>query len=341
MSLLVRHPSNPVLTAADVPFHATLVFNAGVTKYRGKYVMVFRNDYGRDGDDTFDGTNLGYATSDDGLTWRAAATPMITVERARQSASHLFGRHSAEDEILRFYDPRLTVIDDVCHICFALDTRRGVRGGIATTENFEDFEILSISAPDNRNMVLFPERIGGEYFRLERPFPMYAPYLRHDKARENFEVWTCSSPDLRNWGTPRLLLATEDVPFGSGKLGPAAPPVRTPKGWLTTFHAVVENPQVRLAGWEAQGWHRTYLAGLMLLDLNDPTRVIGMMRKPLLEPEALYETEGFRGSVVFPGGMILEESGEVKIYYGAADTVEALAIGQVDELLDACEPIPG
>ena len=118
-----------------------------------------------------------------------------------------------------------------------------------------------------------------------------------------------------------------------------APPVRTPRGWLTTFHAVrvVER---NLPNWERE-WHKEYLAGIMLLDLADPSKVLGISRAPLLAPEAPYETSGYRGSVIFPGGMVLEDSGEVKIWYGAADTVECLATADVDELLAVCEPTSG
>ena len=84
-------------------------------------------------------------------------------------------------------------------------------------------------------------------------------------------------------------------------------------------------------------WQKRYTAGIMLLDLDDPTRVIGMSKLPLIAPEAPYETsDGFRTQVIFPGGMILEEDGEVKIYYGAADTVECLATAEVGELIKLC-----
>jgi beta-1,4-mannooligosaccharide/beta-1,4-mannosyl-N-acetylglucosamine phosphorylase len=91
-------------------------------------------------------------------------------------------------------------------------------------------------------------------------------------------------------------------------------------------------------GWEA-AWRKRYTAGLMLLDLADPSKVIAICREPLLSPVAPYECEGFRNDVIFPGGMILEDDGEVKIYYGAADTVEALATAQVDDLLALCQPV--
>ena len=77
----------------------------------------------------------------------------------------------------------------------------------------------------------------------------------------------------------------------------------------------------------------------MLLDLDNPAKIIGMGKTPLIWPETEYENVGFRGNVIFPGGMILENSGEVKIYYGAADTVECLASADVNDLLAFCEPV--
>jgi beta-1,4-mannooligosaccharide/beta-1,4-mannosyl-N-acetylglucosamine phosphorylase len=128
----------------------------------------------------------------------------------------------------------------------------------------------------------------------------------------------------------------EDVPFANDKIGPAAPPIKTDKGWLTTFHAVDLDPERGKNGWE-KSWKKRYCAGIMLLDLEDPTKVIGMSKAPLIAPETDYETEkGFRQQVIFPGGMILEPNGEVKIYYGASDTVECLATTTVDELLALC-----
>jgi beta-1,4-mannooligosaccharide/beta-1,4-mannosyl-N-acetylglucosamine phosphorylase len=313
-----RHPANPILTAADVPYHATLVFNAGITKYQGRYVMVFRNDYGEEGNPRFEGTNNGLAFSEDGVKWEVQPDPCFDLR---------------DEEVRRAYDPRLTVIDGRCYMCFAVDTYHGVCGGIAATDDFEHFEVLSLSTPDNRNMVLFPEKIGGMYVRLERPFPVYGR-----GGGEQFDIWISDSPDLKYWGNSRLLLGGEHVPFANAKIGPGAPPVKTDKGWLTTFHAVDIDPGRRKNGWEAT-WKKRYTIGIMLLDLQDPRRVVGLCREPLLAPEAPYETDGgFRNDVLFPGGMILEESGEVKIYYGAADTVECLATANVDELVGLCEP---
>jgi len=318
--VITRHPENPVLTAADVPYPATLVFNAGVTKFQGRYVMVFRNDYGDAERKELHGTNLGLAFSEDGIHWSVEPQPCFVMQ---------------SDEVHRAYDPRLTVIDGRCYLCFALDTRHGIRGGIAVTDDFAEFEVLSLSTPDNRNMVLFPDKVGGRFARLERPFPIYGR-----GAPEAFDTWFSDSPDGRDWGNSHLVLGSEQVPWSNCKCGPGAPPVKTDRGWLAVFHAVDTDPDRELAGWH-DGWRKRYTIGLMLLDLEQPWKRIGMCRQPLMvpEPDAPYEMDGFRGSVLFPGGMILEDDGEVKIYYGAADTVEALATAKVSDLLDLCEPV--
>ncbi|MFD0714556.1 glycoside hydrolase family 130 protein [Paenibacillus sp. GCM10027626] len=314
-----RHPDNPVLDASRVPYPTALVFNAGVTKFNGKYVMIFRNDYGSLADETIKPhhtTDLGIAFSDDGIRWEAGPRPVFKLH---------------DEEVIRAYDPRLTVIDGRCYMCFAVDTKHGIRGGVAVTDDFASFEILSLSTPDLRNMVLFPERIGGKYVRLERPFTVYSR-----NGVDRFDTWIAESPDLVHWGNSDLLLAVEHVPFANDKVGPAAPPIKTNKGWLTTFHAVDLDPSRGKNGWEPS-WKKRYSAGIMLLDLENPKRIIGMSKEPLLAPEAPYEiVSGFRNNVIFPGGMVLEKDGEVKIYYGAADTVECLATAHVDDLLQLC-----
>ena len=315
-----RYPDNPVLSARDVPYPSTLVFNAGVTKFRGRYVMIFRNDYGSEREKRLYGTNLGLAFSDDGIRWEVTDKPCFRMDRG---------------EFRRAYDPRLTVIEGSCYMCFAVDTPHGIRGGIAVTDDFEVFEILSLSAPDNRNMVLFPEKIDGKFARLERPFPIYGR-----GAPEAFDIWFSDSPDCRYWGNTQLVLGSERVPFSNSKIGPAAPPVRTDRGWLTVFHAVDKDEKRVLHSWHG-GWRKRYTAGVMLLDAEDPAKVRGISQKPLMVPESEYEYEvkGYRGGVIFPCGLVLEEDGEVRIYYGAADTVVALATARLEDLLELCEPL--
>ncbi|MBI4977561.1 MAG: glycoside hydrolase family 130 protein [Spirochaetes bacterium] len=326
---IVRHPSNPILTNAMVPYESVLTYNVGVIKFQGKYVMTFRNDYGateKDFDDLNAGrrkdwpslrSNIGLAFSDDGIRWKVQPKPCFDLH---------------DDEIFKAYDPRLTVIDGRVYMCFATDTRHGLRAGIAVTDDFTKFEVLHLTVPDNRNMVMFPERIGGKYVRLERPFPVYSR-----GGKDRFDIWLSDSPDCRYWGNSSLVLGVEDVPYSNDKIGPAAPPVKTKKGWLTAIHAVDRDDATRgKNGWEAK-WTKRYTAGIMLLDLDDPSKVIGMSKETLIAPEVSYEISGgLRNNVIFPGGMILEPDGMVKLYYGASDTVTCLATAHVDELLALC-----
>ena len=323
---LRRHPANPVLTARQVPFPATLVFNAGVVKWQGRYLMVFRNDVGPKGPDENEKlthTNLGLAESPDGITWRVRPEPL------RMPGAADFGLD--EGDLKRVYDPRLHVLDGRLVLCLATDTGHGVLGSVvAANDDLSAFDVLSTTLPDNRNLVLFSERIGGSYVRLDRPFPVYS------RGRDRFDMWLSRSPDLRHWGGHRLVLGVEHVPYANDKIGPAAPPIRTDKGWLCVFHAVDRDETRGKHGWEPT-WKKRYSAGVCLLDLQDPSKVVGMSKQPLIFPEAPYEVDGgFRNHVIFPTGMVLEPSGEVKIWYGAADTVMALATAHVDELLALC-----
>lgn len=334
-----RHAANPVLSARDVPYPAELVFNAGVIRHQGRYVTIFRNDYGAtraDFEDFHAGrrrdyprlrTNLGLATSPDGVRWTVAPEPLAGSDPAS------FARAAGLDpaEVVRVYDPRLTVIDGRPHLCLACDTRHGVRGAIVRTDDaFGNWEVMDLTVPDNRNMVLFPQTIGGQYVRLERPFPVYS------RGRDRFDIWLSRSPDLRFWGGSALVLGVEDVPFADDKLGPAAPPVLTERGWLVVFHAVDRDDTRGRNGWEDK-WTKRYTAGVMLLDRDDPAKVLGMSKDPLIAPEAPYELAGgFRDHVIFPCGLIVEPDGEAKIWYGAGDAVIALATCHVDELLALC-----
>ncbi len=317
MRCVKRFEGNPILSAEKVPYPATLTYNAGVAKYGGRYVMVFRNDVGTTpGGKWPDYIELGLAFSDDGLEWKVSPEPWI---RWR------------DEEVNAVYDPRLTVVNGECYICFAMDTNHGIRGGIAVTSDFKGWRVLSLSVPDNRNMVLFPERRDGMLMRLERPFPVYGK-----SGREQFDIWFSESPDGIFWGNSRLVLGVENVPWCNAKIGPATPPVYTPHGWLALFHAVSIDEERELPSWHG-GWHKEYTAGVMLLDPNEPWKVKGISKEPILIPEEPYEKEGYRGHVVFPGGMIVEPDGEVKIYYGAADTVECLALTTLEYLLELCQ----
>lgn len=319
---LTSHPcikrcsGNPLLTAAQIPYPSDLVFNPGVIPWHDGYAMIFRNDHGYLGGASFEGTDLGLALSRDGLKWEAEPRPVFSLK---------------DEEIRRVYDPRLTVLEDQVIMTFAVDTRHGLRGGIARTRDLHHFDILSMTVPDNRNMVLFPERIGGMYLRLERPMPVYSR-----GRKDRFDIWLSESPDLKHWGESRLVAGVEDHPFANDKIGPGAPPLKTEAGWLAVTHTVDIDPDRGKNGWEDR-WIKRYCAAVMLLDLKEPWKVLGLSRVPLIAPETDYETrDGFRTNVVFPTAAISLPGGITRIYYGAADTVVAAAEAKTADLIDLC-----
>ena len=322
---LRRHPANPVLGPNQVPYPSTLTYNAGVARWQGRYVMVFRNeDRPHDPARMFTDLrmSLGLATSQDGVAWTVEAKPLPIDNDA------LFAMEPGE--VQRVYDPRLHIIDDRAYLCVALDTRHGVRGAILRTDDFQRFSVLHVTLPDNRNLVLFPQRINGRWCRLDRPFPVYS------RGRDRFDLWYSSSPDWADWGDHRLVLGVEHVPYANDKIGPAAPPIRTERGWLCIFHAVDVDPARGKNGWEPT-WKKRYCAGVALLDLHEPWKVLGMSKAPLIAPEAPYEIAGgLRDHVIFPTGAVLDDDGQVKIYYGAGDAVMCLATAGLDQLLALC-----
>ncbi|MBR3105903.1 MAG: glycoside hydrolase family 130 protein [Clostridia bacterium] len=314
---ITRFSGNPVLTGRMVPYPSDLVFNAGVIPWKNGYAMVFRNDFGYLGRASFSGTNIGLALSEDGLRWQVEDQPVFSMK---------------DEEVQRVYDPRLTVIEGKAYMTFAMDTRHGLRGGIAVSEDLRHFEVLSLTVPDNRNMVLFPEKIGGMFMRLERPMPVYS---RGKKDR--FDIWLSESPDLVYWGRSRLVLGVEDFPFANDKIGPGAPPIRTREGWLAVLHTVDIDPGRGKNGWEDR-WIKRYCAAVALLDAEEPWKVIGCGKTPLLVPETDYEIrDGFRTNVVFPTGAVQLNGGIIRIYYGAADTVVAVAEAKEEDLIALCK----
>jgi beta-1,4-mannooligosaccharide/beta-1,4-mannosyl-N-acetylglucosamine phosphorylase len=318
---ITRYPA-PVLTCKDVPYESTLTFNAGIARANGKYVMLFRNDYGctrkewENEGKKFKGSNIGLAYSTDGIKWDVYPRPVLEL---------------VNEEVRRVYDPRITYVDGHYYVCLAVDTWHGVHGGICKTDDFINFEFLSVSVPDNRNMVLFPEKINGKYIRLERPMPVYSR-----GGRDRFDIWISESPDLIYWGNSKLLLGCEDVPFCNDKIGPGAPPIKTDQGWLTIFHSVDIDPARGKNGWE-KTWIKRYVIGIMLLDLQDPSQVLGMCKLPLMVPEGHMELEeGFRTNALFPCGMILDDEGKIRIYYSAGDAILRMAYADLNDLLALC-----
>ncbi len=311
---VTRFGGNPILSAQDIPYTEGIAYNGGVVKFEGRYVSLVRVDHADLAAQKLTGTSdVALAFSEDGLHWKVEPQPCIAWK---------------DREIVAPTDVRLMLVEDECFATVAVQTLHGMETHCVKTKDFVQFDPVFKMVPDNRDVVIFPEKIGGSYLRIERPFQTFG----HLK-KSALDLWISESPDLTYWGKPQVLLDVESVPYANDRIGAGTPPLRTERGWLVMFHAVDDDPKRGKNGWE-ETWTKRYTAGLMLLDLNDPRQVLGVTPEPVLVPEAPYEVSGgYRNGVIFPCGWVLEENGEVKIYYGAADTVQCLATASLEEML--------
>ncbi len=335
-SPLRRHEANPILTRDDLAEPRVLVFNAGVVAFGGRFLMAFRADHGTWENPFITNTDVGFAWSDDGVEW-SVDEQVFDRDRMIELLTPLEPNADLERALWRMYDPRLSVIDDggpLLALSFAVDTTHGVRPGLAVSRDGRDWRAVSLGAPDNRNNVLFPTRIGGRWMRLERPMHRYGGEAMGDG---NFGIWTSASPDLVHWGDTRFVCDHQIFPYADTKIGPGAPPIETEAGWLCIVHVVATDPKGGKRGWEP-AWDRTYHAAAILLDRDDPSRLVAAAPQPLLSPDPAwsYETTGYRHDVIFPTAAVVvgEAEPELWVYYGAADTVVALATASVADVLD-------
>lgn len=211
-------------------------------------------------------------------------------------------------------DPRITRIEDTYYITYTSVSELGAGTSMLTTRDFKTFERKGmIFLPENKDTALFPQRIQGKYYCLNRPVPFEIGYP---------DIWMAVSDDLIHWGEYQHLAGITSDGWESGRIGGGTPPILTDKGWLMIYHAADQN--------------KKYCLGAMLLDKENPTKVIGKTQHPFLTPEESYEVEGFFGNVVFTCGCT-REKGILNIYYGAADDKIARAVISVDELLAMME----
>lgn len=315
-----RYAHNPILSPGDIPYGCDLVYNPAACRSGDEYCLILRTDRG----DREPGQCLGLARSRDGYHFEVEPEPIFT---------------PAPEEFGHVNDPRVTFLDGYYYLTYCSDPmgsdlrEEGIYLCIARSKDLRRWERIYRSEPDNRNAVIFPERINGLYVRLDRPF------RRGYRAQHGYDIWISYSPDMIFWGKHQLVLSHYDVAWGRHKIGPAAPPIRTPKGWLVLFHGAELAPAEE--SWRPwvhggkPGPAKVYRAGAMLLALEDPGRVIARRSEPLLNPSAPYEMDPrYRPNVVFPCGLIAEPDGELKLYYGAADTHVAVATIDQNELLD-------
>lgn len=301
MPVVKRYDKNPILTKNDVPYEVATVHNAGVAKYNGKYMMLFRSHLhnGR--------SILGLAESEDGFKFNVYPEPfMVPSDKGEFGIYEKFG----------IEDARITFLENEYLITYSAYSEYGVRIGLAKTKDFKSVERFAlITEADYRNAVIFPEKINGLYVRMDRPHSDINPW----------SVWISYSPDLRYWGGSKVIMRPVKYHWDEMKIGPGAPPVKTSEGWLNIYHGVFQTMDGSV-----------YRLGVALHDLKDPSVIRGVSDKWILQPEEIYEVTGYVHNVVFTCGAVPEEDGSIKIYWGAADSVMCVGTADVNELIDLC-----
>lgn len=237
-------------------------------------------------------SRMGYAISEDGVHFNRLEKPVFSP--------------ASQWELYGVEDPRITKIGDRFYMQYTAYSPMGVRISMASTKNFITWERHGIIIPDidNKDAAIFPEKINGKYVMFHRIEP---------------DMHLAFSEDLIHWDNYTPIAGPREGYWDNLKIGISAPPIRVEMGWLVLYHGVEDTPRP------------TYRQGFMLLDANDPTKVLKRSEKPCFEPEEDWEIFGGVPNVVFSDAMV-EHEGKYYIYYGAADNHIALATIDVDEV---------
>ncbi len=217
-------------------------------------------------------------------------------------------------------DPRATFIDGEWHITYVSVSRWGITTSLATTTDFRSFERRGvILLPDHKDVVLFPEKIGGRYVALTRPMPQSFSRI--------FGIWIAFSEDLLSWGGHERLCLPRPEYWDELRTGGSAVPFRVDDGWLELYHGVDRDAR--------------YAMGALLLDADDPRKVLARSAQPILEPLEPFERTGLFNETIFSCGHVPLADGRIRMYYGAADSVVAAADFDVRDIVNSLEPWRG
>jgi predicted GH43/DUF377 family glycosyl hydrolase len=326
---LQRSTSNPILIPhAEHPWENLVVCNPGVIHHDGLFQMLYRAA----GDDKDHVIHFGLATSRDGIHFE------------RQSDQPVFSPSEDGPDAGCVEDPRIAQLDGHFYITYAyrafkpgqywlaadnsaFNPRDGslpplfgqnmTASGLLISDDLRSFRRLgriTRSDVDDRDVILFPEKIGGRYAMLHRPMQWAGP--GHDNAYP--AMWLCYSDDLLSWSESTMLAKGEF--YWENKIGGSCPPIRTEHGWFVIYHAV-----------DSKGIYRV---GVMMLDLEDPCKVIARTPEPIMEPVEDYEWHGlYPHGVVFPTANVVVDD-VLYVYYGAADQKIGVATADFPALVD-------
>ena len=300
-TLFHRHPQNPILSAADWPYPAHTVFNAGATRLRDGTTLLLCRVEDRRGH-----SHLCAARSANGVDgWVIDTEPTFSPDPIEHP-----------EELWGVEDPRITYVDELKKyaIAYTAYSRGGPGVALALTEDFRHFERCGlVMQPDDKDAALLPRRIDGRFALIHRPV-----------TDSGAHVWMSFSPDLRNWGGHKLVLpARRGAWWDANHIGLSPPLIETERGWLMLYHGV-----------RRTGAGCLYRVGAALMDLETAEHCLLRGDSWIFGPEAPYEIEGDVSHVTFPCGTTVADDGDtIHMYYGAADTCMALATGSIRQIL--------
>ena len=293
-----RYSENPIIDRNPLE-NVSRIFNSAVISYDGKFIGVFR------GEQTNGIPHMYLGHSEDGISWEFDSERIHLVNEA------------GEDYMPRYaYDPRLVKVEDAYYIIWCGDFY-GASIGMARTIDFKTFiRLENPFIPFNRNAVLFPRKINGNYVMLSRP---------SDGGHTPFgDIFLSESPDLTYWGKHRRVMARGKNWWESVKIGAGAAPIETSEGWLLFYHGVSST---------CNGF--VYSVGGAILDIDNPSVVRYRCENFLLTPEEWYEERGFVPNVTFPCAAVSDaDTGRIALYYGCADSYVSIAFTTVSEIVE-------
>ncbi|WP_292464463.1 glycosidase [Methanolobus sp.] len=306
--LFKRYDGNPILKAEDWPYPANSVFNPAAVLVNGETLLMVRVE------DHRGFSHMTVARSRNGYDdWKIDKHPTFPADP-----------ENYPEEEYGIEDPRITYIEEqnAWAVAYAAYSESGPLTGLAMTKDFRTFDRIGATLPpENKDAALFPVRFNGKWAMLHRPVSSIS------NAKSN--IWISFSPDMRYWGDHQVLLyAREGGWWDANKIGLSPQPIRTDEGWLIMYHGV-----------RATTSKISYRLGLALLDIEDPRKVICRSEGWIFGPRELYERTGDVNDVVFPCGWV-RDNGEVRLYYGSADTYVSVATAQLSDLLNYMHTSP-
>lgn len=345
MDIAKRNPANPLLRPADLKpcisgMEITCLLNPGVFRMDGKTWLLLRvaerpvqkegvisfpvyNDKGeievlsfRKDDPDLDASDprvIGYKGKDY-LTTLSYLRPVCSTDDVHftedPAAKPIFGKGFQES--FGIEDCRVATMEDGYWLTFTEVSPVAVGVGLIATTDFKQLRREGmIFPPHNKDCAIFQEKIGGRYYAFHRPS---SPELGGNY------IWIAESPDRIHWGRHICIATTRPGKWDSARVGAGAAPIRTKEGWLEIYHGANEENR--------------YCLGALLLDLNDPAKVLARSDEPIMEPIADYEKTGFFGNVVFSNGYYMKDEDTIEMFYGASDEVICSARLSVSEILN-------